>query len=71
MYVTAVYVTVKPERIDDFVEACRLDNEGSRREPGNMRFDVLQMKDDPARFLLYEAYATAATTRRGGMRWPT
>jgi autoinducer 2-degrading protein len=29
------------------------------REPGNLRFDVLQSPDDPTRFVLYEAYASA------------
>lgn len=29
---------------------------GSIAEPGNLRFDVLQSKEDPNRFLLYEAY---------------
>ena len=28
-------------------------------EDGNRRFDVLQSPDDAARFILYEAYATA------------
>ena len=35
-------------------------HEDSITEPGNRRFDVLQAPDDPARFILYEAYASAA-----------
>jgi len=56
MIVTCVTVEVKPENINDFIEASKKNHEGSVKEPGNMRFDVLQSKDEPSRFLLYEAY---------------
>ncbi|MBT8419564.1 MAG: antibiotic biosynthesis monooxygenase [Gammaproteobacteria bacterium] len=56
MIVTCVTVHVAPENINDFIEASKKNHEGSIKEPGNMRFDVLQSKDDPGRFLLYEAY---------------
>lgn len=60
MYVTIVHVHVKKERINDFIEASRINHLASVKEPGNRRFDVLQMTDDPARFVLYEAYNNAA-----------
>jgi autoinducer 2-degrading protein len=60
MHVTIVQVQVKPEHIEAFVEATRANHEGSIREPGNLRFDVLQSPDDRGRFVLYEAYASAA-----------
>ena len=56
MIVTCVAVYVKKEHIDDFINASVENHKGSINEPGNMRFDVLQSKDDPSRFLLYEAY---------------
>ncbi len=59
MHVTLVHVRVKPEAVDAFIAATRVNHEASIREPGNRRFDVLQSPDDPARFVLYEAYATA------------
>ena len=59
MYVTLVHVQVLPDHIDDFIEACRRNHEASVQEDGNLRFDVLQSPDDPARFVLYEAYASA------------
>lgn len=59
MHVTIVHVQVKPEHLEDFLAATRLNHEGSVREPGNRRFDVLQSADDPTRFALYEAYASA------------
>ena len=58
MVVNVVTIHVKPEHIADFT-AATLDNHlGTRQEPGNRRFDVLQAADDPARFLLYEAFAS-------------
>ena len=56
MQVTIVHVDVKPEHIDDFIEASRLNHEASIRESGNIRFDILQSAEEPARFVLYEAY---------------
>ena len=55
---TVVYVSVKPEHVDAFKEACRLNHENSIQEPGNMRFDILQSTEDPSKFALYEAYKT-------------
>jgi autoinducer 2-degrading protein len=60
MHVTLVYVHVKPGHIDDFMKATRANHEASIQEPGNLRFDVLQSGDDPGRFVLYEAYRSAA-----------
>jgi autoinducer 2-degrading protein len=56
MIVTTVIVYVKPEHIEDFIEATTENHNASIEEPGNMRFDVLQCTTDTARFLLYEAY---------------
>lgn len=59
MHVTLVHVHVKPEHIDDFIAACRLNHQASIQEAGNRRFDVLQSPENPARFVLYEAYVSA------------
>jgi autoinducer 2-degrading protein len=60
MHVTLVHVRVRPEHLDAFIAATRANHEASVSEPGNRRFDVLQAPDDPTRFILYEAYASAA-----------
>jgi autoinducer 2-degrading protein len=60
MQVTIVHISVKPDHINEFIEASRLNHEASVNEPGNRRFDVLQSADDPTRFVLYEAYENAA-----------
>ncbi|HJN23011.1 MAG TPA: antibiotic biosynthesis monooxygenase [Rhodospirillales bacterium] len=57
MHVTIVHVTVKPDRIDDFIAATRVNHFGSVQEAGNLRFDVLQDSAAPTKFALYEAYA--------------
>lgn len=59
MHVTLVHVQVKPVHIDDFIAASRLNHEASIREPGNLRFDVLQSPENPCHFILYEAYVSA------------
>lgn len=59
MHITLVHVRVKSEAIDAFIAATRANHEASIQEAGNRRFDVLQSPDDPARFILYEAYASA------------
>ena len=60
MHVTLVHVRVRPEDVDAFIAATRANHLASVTEPGNCRFDVLQAPDNPARFILYEAYASAA-----------
>ena len=62
MITTCVHVWVKPEFIDKFIEACQKNHEESIKEPGNLRFDVLQDMNDPAKFLLYEAYGSEAAS---------
>ncbi len=56
MIVTCVHVSVKPENVDDFIKASTINHENSVKEPGNLRFDLLQLAENGTRFLLYEAY---------------
>jgi len=58
MIVTCVHVDVKPEYVEDFIRATRINHQNSVAEPTNLRFDVLQSTDEPTKFLLYEAYAS-------------
>ena len=54
-----VKVEIVPERKADFLEAMRIDAEGSRAEEGCLRFDLLQDQSDENTFLFYEAYKDA------------
>jgi quinol monooxygenase YgiN len=50
---------VKPDAVDTFRAATLENAQASVREPGVARFDVVQERDDPTRFVLIEAYRTA------------
>jgi (4S)-4-hydroxy-5-phosphonooxypentane-2,3-dione isomerase len=58
MVVTIVHVWVKPEFLQAFIEACIANHNESVKEPGNLRFDILQDASDPCKFTLYEAYVS-------------
>lgn len=59
MLVVHVHVRVKPECVEAFKQASLANAQASVREPGIARFDVMQLQDDPTRFVLSEAYRTA------------
>ena len=56
MIVTCVHIHVKPDVINSFVDVTTTNHNESIKEPGNLRFDLVQQSDDPCRFMLYEAY---------------
>lgn len=58
MYIVHVHVHVKPEVVDDFIEATIENARNSVREPGIARFDFIQDLDDPTKFVLIEVYRT-------------
>jgi autoinducer 2-degrading protein len=58
MIVTIVKVDVISEHIEQFIAATLENHKGSVNEPGNLRFDILQHRDEPSCFTLYEAYET-------------
>ena len=60
MLVVHVHVHVKPGCVEAFAAASLANARHSVREPGVARFDVVQQADDPTRFVLVEAYRSAA-----------
>lgn len=64
MLVMMVSVRVKPEDVEAFKAATLENSRCSLREPGIARFDVLQERDDPTRFMLVEAYRSAEDPAR-------
>jgi (4S)-4-hydroxy-5-phosphonooxypentane-2,3-dione isomerase len=60
MIVTCVYIHVKPEAVDQFIEETRANHMESVKEPGNLRFDILQQAGEPGKFMLYEAFISEA-----------
>jgi (4S)-4-hydroxy-5-phosphonooxypentane-2,3-dione isomerase len=63
MIATLVHVWVKPEYIDNFIDACISNQKKSVTEPGNLRFDILQDATDHTKFTLYEAYETEDSSK--------
>lgn len=59
LLVVHVHVHVKAGAVDAFREATLRNARESLREPGVARFDVVQDREDPTRFVLVEVYRTA------------
>jgi len=57
MIATLVFIDVKPENVEAFKKISIYNHDNSRKEPGNIRFDVLQSNEDPTKFTLYEVFA--------------
>jgi quinol monooxygenase YgiN len=58
MLIVLVYVHVKSESVEAFQQATLVNARNSVLEPGIARFDVIQQRDDPERFVLVEVYHT-------------
>ena len=58
MLVVHVFVHVKPGDVEAFKQASLENAQHSVQEPGIARFDVIQQRDDPERFVLVEVYRT-------------
>lgn len=59
LLIVEVSVHVKPDAVEAFRSATLANARASVREPGIARFDVLQDREDPTRFVLVEVYRTA------------
>jgi quinol monooxygenase YgiN len=58
MHIVHVHTRVKPESVEAFRIATLENARHSLQEPGIARFDVVQQRDDPTRFVLVEVYRT-------------
>jgi len=56
MHTVLVFVEVKSDCVDEFIQETRLNAQKSLQEPGIERFDVLQDSDAQNKFLLVEVY---------------
>mmetsp|Transcript_4897 Transcript_4897/g.8737 ORF Transcript_4897/g.8737 Transcript_4897/m.8737 type:complete len:106 (-) Transcript_4897:53-370(-) len=55
-YCIFVSFEVKPESLAEFKEIMAVDAVETRKEPGCLRFDLLQVQGSETKFCLYEAY---------------
>ena len=60
MFVQLVHIRIKPGCVEQFLDVFRVNYEGTRREPGNYRFDVLQDPADANHFVVYEVFENEA-----------
>lgn len=60
MYIIHVRMQARPEAVEKLLALASFNARESRREPGNLRFDVSRGADDPLRFMLYEVYRDEA-----------
>jgi (4S)-4-hydroxy-5-phosphonooxypentane-2,3-dione isomerase len=61
LYVIHAPVRVKADRVQDFIGALCLDGVGAvNQEPGCLRFNVFQNRDNPTELYLYEVYVNKA-----------
>src|SRR6516164_10529349 len=60
MHMIIVRLEVKPDRVDDFLKLVSFNAAESRKEPGNLRFDVIRSIDNPTLYRLYEVYRDEA-----------
>ena len=56
MLIQMVSINVKPGHAAEFLEAFRINYEGTRQEPGNLRLDVLRTPEDENSFVMYEVF---------------
>lgn len=59
MLAVHVAIQVKPECIEHFISATKVNAENSLKEPGVARFDFAQNREDPSRFVLVEVFRDA------------
>lgn len=63
MHIVHVFVHVRPEHIEAFTAATEINAAASRKEPGIARFDVLQSRTEPSKFVLVEVYKNEQAAR--------
>lgn len=56
LLIVHVHVRVKPDALESFKAAALANAQASRREPGVVRFDLIQDRDEPTHFVLVEIY---------------
>jgi len=61
--VRLIDIHVREESLEEFKRATLANREGSIREPGVLRFDLLQDDAEPAHFVLYEVYRDERATQ--------
>ena len=56
MIVMQIIHHIRPECVEQYIQATLINARATQQEEGNIRFDVLRDASDPCRFQLYEVY---------------
>ena len=56
MLIQMVSINVKPGHAAEFLEAFRINYEGTRQEPGNIDYALFQLRDTPDVFYVRESW---------------
>ena len=62
MVVRVINIYIKEGFTGKFIDACKKNHTGSIKEPGVLRFDVLEDSENPLHFILYEVYKDEQAT---------
>lgn len=57
MLIVLVFIHIKPDQVEAFMEITLDNARNSIKEDGIERFDIIQQRDDPNRFVLIEVYS--------------
>jgi autoinducer 2-degrading protein len=60
MYAVIVRMEARPEKVDEIVALAAHNARESRKEPGNLQFDLLRSSGNPLQFVLMEVYQDEA-----------
>jgi autoinducer 2-degrading protein len=60
MYTIVLFNKVLPQYLDDFIANFKVCAEKTNREPGCIRYEVLQDVDDPTAFCLFQVFEDEA-----------
>jgi (4S)-4-hydroxy-5-phosphonooxypentane-2,3-dione isomerase len=63
MYVNAVDLDIVPAERENFLVAIKENGAAAAKEPGCLRFDILNLASDPNHFFLYEVYQNEAALK--------
>jgi (4S)-4-hydroxy-5-phosphonooxypentane-2,3-dione isomerase len=63
MYVNAVDLDIVPAERENFLAALKENGAAAAKEPGCLRFDILNLASDPNHFFLYEVYQNEAALK--------
>jgi quinol monooxygenase YgiN len=64
MSIVLVHVSVKPEKVADFINVTLENARNSRLEPGVINFDLIQEEDEGTKFIIIEEYANKSAANQ-------